>query len=190
MWKLEISTLLNECKGQCCTNLVVIKGFHEDNVRFYDKQKQMYFCLFSLYSYIFWTEFGANPRIERANLDGSERKAIVTTGLVYPNDLQIDFNAGRLYWIDAYTDRVESSKFDGTDRRVMTYFGGLLMHPYSMALFANHSLVYFTDWYRSWVFFKDLTSGSTINVLNRPPMRVLEIGQVRVLHESNQPSGL
>jgi len=40
---------------------------------------------------MYWTDWGDNPKIERANLDGSERTALLSRehGLVWPNGLAI-----------------------------------------------------------------------------------------------------
>ena len=141
--------------------------------------------------YLFWTVLGKIPRIERARLDGTERTSIVTTGLYLPNDLQIDYSARRILWIDAVSDKVESSDFDGKNRVILTdvaYFGAVLMHPYSMAFFPQHSVVYFTDWYRSWVIYKT-TSANIMRILYRSIPRILEIGHIRILHHSIQPPG-
>ena len=141
--------------------------------------------------YLFWTIIGKKTRIERARLDGTERIAIVTTALHLPYDLQIDYSTKRLLWIDAVTDKLESSDFHGKNRRIMTdvsYYGAIYMHPYSMAYFAEHSLVYFTDWLRSWVLFKS-TLHADIYRLTPDISSILQIGQVRILHHSNQPQG-
>ena len=62
---------------------------------------------------MFWTDWGNYPKIERANLDGSERVAIVTYNLTYPNGLAIDYESSLLYWCDAGTNVIEYSDFNG-----------------------------------------------------------------------------
>ena len=62
---------------------------------------------------MFWTDWGRYPKIERANLDGSDRVAIVTHNLTYPNGLAIDYESNRLYWCDAGTNVIEHSDFYG-----------------------------------------------------------------------------
>ena len=39
---------------------------------------------------LFFSDWGDNPRIEKANQDGTDRDAIVSTGLVWPNGLTLD----------------------------------------------------------------------------------------------------
>ena len=150
--------------------------------------------LFLSSRYVFWSDFGSKPRIERANLDGQNRLAIVSSGLKWPNDLAVDFAANRLYWIDAYRDKVESVDFSGGGRRIHTdvsYYGRIQMHPYGMALFAQHSLVYFTDWYRSIILYQPTNIPTTIpSIAANGPQLQKQIGQVRILHSSNQPPGM
>lgn len=41
--------------------------------------------------FIFWSDWGQPPRIERSYMDGSDRKIIVNTNLGFPTGLAIDF---------------------------------------------------------------------------------------------------
>lgn len=66
--------------------------------------------------YLFWSDWGDSPKIERALLDGSSRKTIVSTDLGFPNGLAIDFDARRLYWTDALRDRIETADLHGRNR--------------------------------------------------------------------------
>lgn len=50
-------------------------------------------------------------------MDGSERMALVTEGIFWPNALTIDYSASRLYWADAKHHVIESANFDGTNRK-------------------------------------------------------------------------
>ena len=65
------------------------------------------------FSLMFWTDWGRYPKIERANLDGSDRIAIASENLTYPNGLAIDYESNLLYWCDAGTNVIEYSDFDG-----------------------------------------------------------------------------
>jgi hypothetical protein len=44
----------------------------------------------------YWTDWGTNARIEKANYDGSSRQSIISTNLKWPNALAIDFQ-GKKY---------------------------------------------------------------------------------------------
>ncbi|NXT80604.1 LRP5 protein, partial [Zapornia atra] len=59
--------------------------------------------------YMYWTDWGENPKIECAYLDGSERRVLVNTSLGWPNGLALDLEKDKLYWGDAKTDKIEVS---------------------------------------------------------------------------------
>lgn len=67
---------------------------------------------------MYWTDWGANPKIERAGMDASNRTVIISTNLTWPNGLAIDYNTERLYWADASIKTIEYGNFDGSGRQV------------------------------------------------------------------------
>ncbi|KAG9334401.1 hypothetical protein JZ751_008151, partial [Albula glossodonta] len=64
-------------------------------------------CILSDILYMYWTDWGEKPKIERANLDGTDRIVLLNSSLGWPNGLAIDYAAGKLYWGDAKTDKIE-----------------------------------------------------------------------------------
>lgn len=56
------------------------------------------------------------PKIERAFLDGSSRKIIISADVGFPNGLALDYDANRLYWADAFKDRIETADLHGNNR--------------------------------------------------------------------------
>lgn len=56
---------------------------------------------------MYWTDWGEHPKIERANLNGMDRVVLLNSSLGWPNGLAIDYAAGKLYWGDAKTDKIE-----------------------------------------------------------------------------------
>lgn len=50
---------------------------------------------------MYWTDWSSNAKIERATLGGNFRTAIVSTNLVWPNGLTLDYEDQQLYWADA-----------------------------------------------------------------------------------------
>ncbi len=69
--------------------------------------------------YMYWTDWGDEPKIERANLDGTERLCLVNTSLGWPNGLALDVPENKIYWGDAKTDSIEVANMDGTNRRTL-----------------------------------------------------------------------
>ncbi|CAL7944547.1 unnamed protein product [Xylocopa violacea] len=91
---------------------------------------------------MYWTEWGANPCILMAGMDGKNSSALVNENLEWPNSLSIDYANNRLYWIDGKLKVIESIRLDGTDRR--TILQGIAKKPFSLAVFENK--LYWSDW--------------------------------------------
>lgn len=51
--------------------------------------------------YLFFSDWGSTPRIERADMDGEKRSRIITSNIVWPNGLAVDKDKNHLYWTDA-----------------------------------------------------------------------------------------
>ncbi|XP_068706774.1 uncharacterized protein [Montipora foliosa] len=92
--------------------------------------------------FMFWTDWGLNPKIEKATLNGNQRISIVTSDLYWPNGIELDRGNQKIFWADAGVDRVESVDYDGSNRRLLFQQSGL--HPFGVALIPP--FLYFTDW--------------------------------------------
>ena len=55
----------------------------------YDNSTDTHYMLF-FSSLMFWTDWGKQGRIERADMDGGNRMVITNLGVVWPNGLTID----------------------------------------------------------------------------------------------------
>ena len=96
---------------------------------------------------IFWTDWGSPAKIEKSSMDGTNRQALHSTGLVWPNGITLDYATRRVYWVDAFLDRIEHSMYDGTDRVVLI---SNLDHPFAVTI--EGSLIFWTDWEHNAVF--------------------------------------
>ena len=69
---------------------------------------------------LFWTDVNSD-RIERVDLNAPWRapSGVVTTGLSFPQDLELSISAGKLFWSDSTLKHVETSNLDGTRRSVL-----------------------------------------------------------------------
>ena len=106
--------------------------------------------------YLFWTDRGSSHKIERASMDGdqSSRKVLIEgtqEGIEEPNGLTIDYESGRIYWVDATHGKIESVNYDGHDREVIV---SGLPNPYSVSVSKDH--LFWTDW-----------SSRTLNMCNK-----------------------
>uniref|UniRef100_A0A8C8WIT3 Nidogen-2 n=1 Tax=Panthera leo TaxID=9689 RepID=A0A8C8WIT3_PANLE len=89
---------------------------------------------------MYWTDSGLD-KIERARLDGSERKALFHTDLVNPRAIAVDPIRGNLYWTDWNREapKIETSSLEGENRRILVNKdiglpNGLTFDPFSKLL--------------------------------------------------------
>jgi len=119
---------------------------------------------------MYWTDWGAIPKIEQAGMDGSARRTIVTGNLVWPNGLTIDQATNRLFWVDAKLDKIEVSDLSGGNRQlIMSSAANYNIHPYGLAVYEN--MLYWTDWSTKSISSFNLSSGNQqiiVNSLQKP----------------------
>ncbi|XP_069176041.1 low-density lipoprotein receptor-related protein 4 isoform X2 [Procambarus clarkii] len=91
---------------------------------------------------LFWTDWDENyPRIEVADMDGSNRQVLVDTNVAWPNGLSVDWQEEELYWTDAKTNVIHAIGIDGRNRRTVVTN---VPHPYGVTV--QGKWVYWTDW--------------------------------------------
>jgi len=92
---------------------------------------------------LFFTDWAHEmAAIVRVGMDGTHPTSIVKENLHWPNGITVDAVAERVYWSDAKHDLLESSKFDGTDRRQTEV--NVIRHPFSLAVFEDR--LFWSDW--------------------------------------------
>ena len=120
---------------------------------------------------MYWTDWGAYPKIEKAEMDGSARRSIVTGNLVWPNGITIDQATNRLFWVDAYLDIIESSDLNGGYRQQIVS-STLNIHPYGLVAYQN--VLYWTDWNTKSIERLNLSSLSHVSIVTglKKPMDI------------------
>jgi DNA-binding beta-propeller fold protein YncE len=79
--------------------------------------------------HIYWTNMGSSPgvndgSIERADIDGKNRKVIVPPGATFtPKQIQLDKKNGKLYWCDREGMRVMRCNLDGSQIETLVETG-------------------------------------------------------------------
>ncbi|XP_072027600.1 low-density lipoprotein receptor-related protein 2-like [Amphiura filiformis] len=96
--------------------------------------------------FLYWTNRGTRPKIERSDLAGENRQLVATANVRSPHGIAIDYITERLYWTDTggTTSTLESCDLNGNDR--ITEFSvpadqGIF---HDVAIFQNY--IYITDW--------------------------------------------
>ncbi|XP_077517260.1 low-density lipoprotein receptor-related protein 6 isoform X3 [Amblyomma americanum] len=93
---------------------------------------------------LYWTDWGDVPKIERASMDGNltTRQVIVREDIFWPNGLTVDYQARRIYWLDAKLKLISSMDYDGKNRAVVIH--GSLSLPFALTVLGD--TLYWTDW--------------------------------------------
>lgn len=71
--------------------------------------------------FLFWTDTGIQPKIERSLLDGSKRKVLVWSGILYPVSIAVDVHSNTIFFTDSARETVESCDLEGNARRILFY---------------------------------------------------------------------
>ncbi|XP_071087300.1 sushi, von Willebrand factor type A, EGF and pentraxin domain-containing protein 1-like [Haliotis cracherodii] len=70
-----------------------------------------------LHGVMYWTDWGEDNRIERANYDGSDRRVLVSS--IWPEGLTLDRDAQKLYWSDAGSKTLEMMDLEEGNRTTL-----------------------------------------------------------------------
>jgi len=132
--------------------------------------------------FLFWTDWGDNPRIERIDLDGGNRTVIVSTKIFWPNGITLDIPNKRVYFADSKLDYIDFVDYNGLNRRQVLAGSHYLLHPHSLSLFED--TVYWTDRQLNRVLSCHKFEGNNQSVVNHLISQPLSVS---VHHPSLQP---
>ncbi|XP_065650166.1 vitellogenin receptor Yl isoform X6 [Hydra vulgaris] len=143
--------------------------------------------------YIFYSDLGSHL-IGRINSDGTELITLMNPSNypLSPTGLAVDIVERRLYWCDQYSNLIESSDLNFSQRRKIiqkTIFFqnrfwlannlGEVLDPFD--LIVHHERIYWTDLQKQAIFVADKRSGSNIEYVTgglSQPMRMLITGDI------------
>ncbi|XP_045489131.1 low-density lipoprotein receptor-related protein 4 isoform X2 [Pieris rapae] len=130
-------------------------------------------AVFPAKGYLYWSDWGENPSIERAALDGTARKIIVDHDLGFPNGLTIDYVERRLYWTDALKNRIDTSDLNGLHRVQLVPDA---KNPFGMTQFCE--FIYWTDWNKKAVMRAEKNTGKNVTAVSSNFEMAMEIKAV------------
>jgi hypothetical protein len=116
-------------------------------------------------NYMYYTDWGVPPIIERARLDGSERQTIVDTRISWPNGIAL--HGSTLCWCDAYLHSIECANTDGTNRVMVLQ--QTTDHFFSIVMDENY--IYATSWSRDRLLRIDRNTGTFMEIHDKGLMR-------------------
>ena len=94
---------------------------------------------------MYWIDYcKGSAHIERARLDGTERKTLISGGIQFPTGLAVDESAEKLYWAGINADKkgiIEAISLNGLHRTVKLH--EKFYKPFSLDVFGDY--VYWSD---------------------------------------------
>ncbi|CAK9297437.1 unnamed protein product [Gordionus sp. m RMFG-2023] len=139
---------VNNLPNKSTINVMNLRGLHhKELVKIEGENKIMSMKVTPKFGYMFWTNLGKVPSIERANMDGSNRKILISSDILSPWGLTIFEQRSKIYWGDRKTYTIESVDFNGTDRYTIVNSkntGNIMVQPYSLIRFRNR--IFWADW--------------------------------------------
>ncbi|CAF4205802.1 unnamed protein product, partial [Rotaria sp. Silwood2] len=88
--------------------------------------------------YLFLTDWGKNPRIERASMDGQQRVSIVNDSIEMPVGLTLDLIRQEIYFTDHHLNYIEVVNYDGENRRKILGNTHFLHGPISINVYEQY----------------------------------------------------
>ena len=95
---------------------------------------------------MFWTDWGDNAYIGRANMDGSNQRVIVNDSLAWPNALAINFETREIFFGDAKLDYIAVCDYEGKRRQVIIdkRNSRTINHVFALSVFEDY--IFYSDW--------------------------------------------
>nr|XP_061804188.1 very low-density lipoprotein receptor-like [Nerophis lumbriciformis] len=128
-----------------------------------------------------WTEIGNVPKIERAGMDGSERRLLVNSSLGWPGGVAVDALTDRVYWTDEKLKAIGSATLDGGDIQILQMKE--TTNPFSLAVF--NDMLFWSDAKRRVVLAAHKVTGKNVRVLLK---RLRQPFGVKIVHQILQQS--
>ncbi|XP_063411286.1 prolow-density lipoprotein receptor-related protein 1-like [Mytilus trossulus] len=141
-----------------------------------------------LRGYLFYTDWGDQPHISRAHMDGTHIERIITQNLAWPNGLTIDYVTEKIFWSDASLDYISMADLDGSNQFVV--INKNLPHTFALTTFMDY--IFWTDWESKSINRAHKFSGenrTTIVKTSHRPMDIQVYHKMRQTKEAKQFTG-
>ena len=125
---------------------------------------------------MYWTDSGYHAKIERADMSGKQRVALVNSRLSWPNGLTLDKDENSLYWVDVRFNKLEYLHLSKNIRMTLISSSATLPHPFGLTLLGDY--LYWTDW-RNYAVYRANKSNADVSVF------VTGIGKPMDIHGYN-----
>ena len=110
---------------------------------------------------MFWTDWGENPKIERADMDGQNRITLINDTLQQPFGITIDHEHHRIYWCDSGNNLIEYASLDGGSRTILIQDTYGLEGVFSLTVAS--SILFWTDTNTNAIYSTHKINGNALN---------------------------
>lgn len=141
-----------------------------------------------LEGWLYWSDWGGSPRIERSGMDGSHRQVLVDSHIKWPNGITLDRVDKRLFWVDAKMHLIASCDFDGSNRRVVLASQSANSHPFAVTVFEDW--LYWSDWDQRTIFRANKFNGknaTSVTQTHSVSHQVAGLGRLLLFHSDSEP---
>lgn len=136
------------------------------------------------HGYLFLTD---SDNIDRALMDGTQRKSIVSTYIYKASGLTVDYINKRIIWCDSQLDQIVTVDYNGENRHTLIRGSTKVPAPVRVTTFENK--VYWTDSTRQGILKIDsYNSSSSVETIYRERGIPKEPRGIRVFHALRQPT--
>ncbi|ESO96765.1 hypothetical protein LOTGIDRAFT_51280, partial [Lottia gigantea] len=132
--------------------------------------------------FLFFADWSMEAKIERTNMDGSDRHKLVIKKIVHPNGLALDYVNKHVYWADSFLDYVERVDYDGHNRRVIA-IGENVDHVFGLTLFENY--LYVSNHHNNSIVRVHRFQQNNMTVINRQTLT--KPSDIHIIHPVKQP---
>ena len=108
-----------------------------------DLEEPRSLCVKPSKGWLFWSDWGKQPRIEMSSMDGSNRNTLVSENILWPNGISLDPVHDTLYWVDAKLHTISMVNILTKEVTKIMYSPVNLYHPYSISIFEDQ--MFWTD---------------------------------------------
>nr|XP_058968874.1 low-density lipoprotein receptor-related protein 6-like isoform X2 [Pocillopora verrucosa] len=106
---------------------------------------------------MFWA---AMSKIEKSNLDGTQRDIIVSSNLSSAHSITVDRKRKRVFWVDYIKDQIESVNYSGSNRVLLSRIQGVI-NLFGIAF--TSSFLFVGEWHGNTVFKVNASNGTVVS---------------------------
>ena len=110
---------------------------------------------------MFWNAWGDTPKVEKSNLDGTQRFVMVTSNHTGPSGITLDRRNKLVYWVNEYSGAIESVDYNGNNRTLL--FQQIGLNFYSVSFISPY--LFTTGWNTNGILKFDVFNGTVVGFL-------------------------